>query len=165
MSKFDIRIVDNGGNQVVNTEVWQTEANATDIYAGEPVRLKLAGSPYVIPLADGEPTLGTTVATIGLAASDSTHTASADGEVEVFVAQPGVTYAIKAKDSSNIDTEAKIKALVGNTIGIDLTSNTYTIDTTDSSAATGGLIIVGGNVNNQEIYFRLRNAAMDGPIA
>lgn len=165
MAKFDVRIVDNGGNQVVNTEVWQTEGGETDIYAGEPVKQKAAGSKYAIPLADDEPTIGTTVPVLGLAASDSTHTATADGQVEVFVAQSGVTYAFKAKDASNVDTEAKVKALVGKTVGLDLTGTTYSIDTTDSSAANKGWLIVGGDHNKRELYVRLRNAAMDGPVA
>lgn len=165
MAKNDIRIVDNGGNQVVNTEVWQTEADAAAINPGEPLKQKAAGSKYLIPLADGEPTIGTTVATIGVAASVGTHTSTADGSVEVFVAQSGVTYAVKAKDASAVDTEAKVKALVGKTVGIDLTGGVYTIDTTDASAATKGFLIVGGDHNNRELYVRLRNAAIDGPVA
>lgn len=165
MAKLDITIVDNAGNQVVPTQVWQTEADSTAINAGEFVKLKTAGSPYVIPLADGEPTIGTTTAIVGLAASDSTHTSDADGTVEVFMILPGVVYAIDAKSAAAADTKSEIDVLCGNTVGIDLTSGKYSIDTTDSSVATKGFMIVGGDPAKSKLYVQLRLAAMDGVIA
>lgn len=48
MAKGNIRV--HSGTAAV--KVWQTEAAATAIYAGEPVKLKVTGSQYVIPLAD-----------------------------------------------------------------------------------------------------------------
>ena len=101
MAKNDVKIVDFAGHNVVPTVTWQTEAAATAIYAGEPVKLKAAGSPYAIPLADAEPVVGTTTVVLGIAASDSTQTASADGTVEVYLPLPGVVYEANAKTSTH----------------------------------------------------------------
>lgn len=148
------------------TERWQTEANATAIYAGEPVKLKAAGSPYVIPLADGEPVIGTTTQVVGVAASDSTQTASADGYVMVYPANlPGVIWKAKGKTSSTVDTQSEINALCGDNVVLDLTSSTYTVDAAAGNGATSGVQIVGGNPDTTEVYFKFRPAATEGAIA
>src|SRR5688572_2843454 len=103
MAKNDIKVVSTG----VPTYTWQTEAAATAIYAGEPVKIKAAGSPYAIPLADADLTLGTDVEFLGIAKTDGTHTASADGTVEVYMPNPGVLYEAKAKTASTVDTQAE----------------------------------------------------------
>ncbi|MEI9966178.1 MAG: hypothetical protein WDN67_00660 [Candidatus Moraniibacteriota bacterium] len=84
MAKGNIKVHKAAGYLNLPTEKWQTEANATAILAGEPVKLKAAGSPYAIPLADGEPVIGTTTQVLGIAATDSTHTASVDGFIMVY---------------------------------------------------------------------------------
>lgn len=156
MAKNDIRIRNTGGLADVPTETWQTEANATAILAGEPVKLKAAGSPYVIPLADADMTAGTDTLFIGIAASDSTQTASADGKVQVYVYSPTVTYEIKAKSAAAADTQSEIDALCGDRKNIDLTSSSYTIDTTDADSANNCMVIVGGDPSRSVLYFRIR---------
>jgi len=98
MAINNIRIKEGAGGYSVPTQRWNTEAAATDIAAGEPVKAKVAGSNYAIPLADAEPLIGTTTDVIGISQSASTHTASADGFVDVYVPIPGVVYNAKAKD-------------------------------------------------------------------
>jgi len=145
MAKNDVKIVDLAGLNTLPSVTWQTEAAATAIYAGEPVKLKAAGSPYAIPLADGEPVVGTTTAVLGIAASDSTQTASADGTVQVFLPMPGVVYEANAKTASTVDSQSEINALCGDRVVFDLTSTSYTVDAAATDGSTKGLYIVGGD--------------------
>ena len=165
MAKGDITIVDVGGKNVTPVIVCNTEANATAIYAGEPVKFKTAGSKYVIPMADAEPIIGTTVAMVGIAASNSTQTASADGTVEVFLIDPTTVLRAKAKTSSTADTEAEVIALKGKRTVLDLTSSTYTIDNGTSDGATLGLLIVGGDPSTASVDFVVRPSALQGPVS
>lgn len=158
MAVNDITIVRTAGGNVP-TYRWQTEAGATDIKAGEPVKIKAAGSPYAIPLADADLTIGTDTAMIGIAASDSTHTASADGVIDVYVPLPGVVYEAKAKTAASVDTQAEIDALVGDRKIIDLTSGTYTIDEAAADAAANAFYIVGGDPDRQTLEFIIRTDA------
>lgn len=155
MSRSDIKIVRTAGGNVP-TYKWQTEAGATDILAGEPVKLKAAGSPYVIPLADGDNTIGTDTSIVGIAASDSDHTASADGSIMVYVPLPGVVYEAKAKTSTTADTQAEIDAMVGDRKVFDLTSGVYTVDAAAADAAANGIIIVGGDPERATLEFIIR---------
>ena len=143
MAKANISIVDTGGKNVTPVIVCNTEANATAIYAGEPVKFKSAGSKYVIPVADAEPLIGTTVAVVGIAASDSTQTASVDGTVEVYLVDSSTVLRAKAKTSSTADTAAEVIALKGKRVVFDLTSTQYTVDAAYTDGATNGLLIVG----------------------
>jgi len=165
MARYDIKIKDQGGLNVVPTRVCQTEAAATAIYAGEPVKIKSAGSPYVIPVADAEPVIGTTVEVVGIAKSDGTHTASADGTVEVYIPTPSVIWEAKAKSAAAADTASEVAALENDTLLFDLTSSSYTIDTAAGSVATGGLEVVGGDHTRSVIYFKFRASALQGIIA
>lgn len=157
MSRGDIKFQDKP-YMTVPAVRWQTEAAATAIYAGEPVKLKAAGSPYVIPVADGEPVIGTTTAVIGIAATDSTHTASADGFVMVYLPLPGIVYRARAKTTSTVDTQAEINALCGDRVVFDLTSSVYTVDAAAGDGATNGIYIVGGNPDTYEVYFTMRTS-------
>ena len=165
MAKADIFIQDVAGNNVIPSVSRQTEANATDILAGEPVKLKSAGSPYVIPLADNEPAIGTTTQMIGITSGASNHTASADGTVNVYMIKPGVIYRAKASTPANIDTQAKLDALVNDNVLFDLITGVFTVDENAGNAAVNGIQIVGGDVAQGEIYFTIRPAAAEGAIA
>lgn len=155
MATNDITIARTAGGNVP-TYRWQTEAGATDINAGEPVKLKAAGSPYVIPLADGDLTIGTDTAMVGVAASDSTHTASADGYIDVYVPLPGVVYACAATTAANVDTQSEIDALVGDRVTLDLNSSTYTVDEDATDDANNAFYIVGGDPDTQVLEFIIR---------
>ena len=159
---MDIKIARTAGGNVP-TYRWQTEAGATAISAGHPVKLKAAGSPYVIPLADGDSTIGTDTSMVGIAASDSTHTASADGVIDVYVPLPGLVYNAKAKTASTADTEAEILALCGDRKVFDLTDGVYTVDAAAADAAANSIVVVGGNPEDASIDFIIRaNATILG---
>jgi len=165
MAKGDIKIVDAGGKLNVPVIVCNTEAAATAIYAGEPVIYKTAGSKYVIPMADATPVIGTTVAMVGIAASDSTQTASADGTVQVYLIDSTTVLRGKAKTSTAADTVAEVIALKGKRVIFDLTSSSYTLDTATTDGATNGLLLVGGDANTASVDFIVRPGALTGPIA
>lgn len=164
MAINNVRIKTAGGMQSVPVIVCNTEAAATNIKAGEPVKAKVDGSKYVIPVADAEPIIGTTTNVLGIAASTSTETASADGTVSVYQITPETILVAKAKSSTAADTEAEITALLGKRVLFDLTSSTYTIDTAVADADVNGLIVVGGNADRKEIWVQVRNSAIEGDI-
>lgn len=159
MSRNDIRIVDIGGYNVAPTRKFLTEAAATAILQGEPVKFKALGSRYVIPLADADGVIGTMTPIVGVAASDSTQTASADGFVEVYLPLPGIVYEIKAKSTTAADTQSEIDALTLDRAIIDLTSSAYTLDATGTDVATAPFVIVGGNPDRNSLYFTIRAGA------
>lgn len=157
MSLGDIKIHEQIYNSVP-TRVWQTEAGATVVNAGELVKVKVAGSKYAIRCADGDGVIGTTVGIIGVAAKTGTQTASADGVISVYEALPGIVYEAKAKSAAAANTAAEILALQGKRVvlDVDATSGAYTIDTAAADNANNAFLIVGGNPDLSTIYFKLR---------
>jgi len=149
MAKNDIKVVSTG----VPTRKVQTEAAATAINAGEPVKIKAAGSPYAIPLADADLTLGTDVEFLGIAATDSTHTASADGFIDVYVPVDGVVYEAKAKTAASVDTLSELNALLGDRVTFDLTSSVFTIDTDAGDAVGNAVHLIGGDPARKTVRF------------
>lgn len=147
---MDIKIVRTAGGNVP-TYRWQTDAGDTAIKAGDPVKIKAAGSPYVIGLADGDLTIGTDTAMVGIAASDSTHTASADGVVDVYIPLPGVVYEAKATTAGNVAA-----TLVGDRVTVDLAGTTYTIDENATDGATNAFYITGVDADRGTVEFIIR---------
>lgn len=159
MAANDILILDGGNLSTNPTMRYQTEAGATVINYGEPVKLKAAASRYVIPLADAEPVIGTTTAVVGIAQTTSNQTASADGTVDVFVPIPGMVYICNAKSAAAVDTQAEYDALVNQPVLIDLTSSTYTVDTA-STATADGLVIAALDITRYpgKVAFMIRSS-------
>ena len=147
---MDIKIVRTAGGNVP-TYRWQTDAGDAAISAGDPVKIKAAGSPYVIGLADGDLTIGTDTAMVGIAASDSTHTASADGVVDVYIPLPGVVYEAKATTAGNVAA-----TLVGDRVTLDLAGGVYTVDEDSTDNAANAFYITGVNADRGTIEFIIR---------
>lgn len=154
MSRQDIRIKDSAGHNVVPSRRFQTDAGSTAILAGEPVMLTTIGtSVYAALMTDGKPVVGTDVVA-GIAAGDSTHTASADGYVDVYMPLPGVVYRAAAKSSTAADTEAEILALANKRVVLDLTSGVFTVDTGAADGATNGIFLTGtGDAGRNAVDF------------
>ena len=159
MAFNDVKVVTPAGISALPTVRWQTEAAATAILAGEPVKLKVAGSPYVIPLADAEPVVGTTTAVVGVTQCASTQTSALDGYVDVYVPLPGVQYAARAKTTSTFDTLAEINALRGDRVVFDLTSGVFTVDVAAGDGSNNGLMIINGVASSATCYFTIRDSA------
>lgn len=158
MALDNVQIYDPAGHNTVPTWRWQVEANTT-VLRGEPVKLKAAGSPYVIVLADNEPVIGTTTDVIGIAATTSTATASADGYVDVYMPLQGLIYEASPTTIANVDTQTELNALVGDRVLFDLVSTVFTVDENAGNGATNGLLIVGGDISKGKIYFTIDSDA------
>lgn len=155
MSRGDFEIIDNGGYNVVPTRVYQVASGAAaSIKAGEPVVLTTIGtSQYAVLASDAQPVIGTDYFA-GFAAKDSTDTASAAGEVEVYRPLPGVVFRGKAKSAAAADTLSEIQALANKRVPWDLTSAAFTVDTAAADGSTNGLILTGtGDASLSKVDF------------
>lgn len=147
------RIADSGGVAVPVVR-FQTEANDTSvgITGGVFYKWKSNGSPYVVPLVDGDHTIGTDTAIVGLAASNSTATASADGTVDIYMPLPGIVYEGSVTTAANFNTEALAKALLGDRVGIDISATTdagnWTVDENEGETQTLAFCLVGYDVSD-----------------
>lgn len=101
------------------------------IKAGEPVQ-KAAGAAYAALAATNFPT--TTLRVVGVAASASNETASADGTVDVIPASNGQLWIITPKVLATWNTQAKYNALIGSRVLIDLTTATFTLLAADGAS-------------------------------
>lgn len=156
MATNNVEILDVGGHNVVPTIKWNTEAGTTDINAGEPVVIGSARN-FAAAAGTGTPVIGTDEV-IGLAQNASTQTASVDGVVDVLIPLPGVVYSVKATTGSNVDSDAKIAALVGKRVLFDLTAGVYTVDTSVADGVTNGVEIVGGNAEQERVSIIVRSS-------
>lgn len=109
----------------------------TAINAGEPVARVLGGT-SVTPCANNAGQVGTDYI-VGIATTNSTNTATANGSVNVMPLASGITYLANPKVAASWDTQAEYDALVGKRVLIDLTSGAYTVLATDSSG--NGLVV------------------------
>lgn len=133
----DITILDQSVMAGNGAKKYIVLAGATAILAGEPVT-KALGAPSVTQMATNKPVVATDFLA-GIAATNSTQTASADGEVWVNQIIPGVVYLMDPNSAAAFDTQAEYDALVGDRVLMDLTAGKFTILATDG--ATSGCVI------------------------
>jgi len=163
MAKLDVKIVDAPYN-VVPTIVCKvadyTTSSSTQILAGEPVKLSGQGGNVVVKLATGDPEIGTDIV-FGIAASDDTATATADGEVEVYAPLPGIIYRCKATTPANL-----AEGIRYDTVTFDLTGTTYTVDEDEGTDEdVHGLRIVDFDATNGTVDFEIKiNATRYGAL-
>lgn len=155
MSTGDITILDQSVMAGIGARKYAVAASATLIYPGEPVD-KALGAAAVTPMATNKPVVATDFLA-GVAATTSTNTASAAGEVWVYPLVPGVVYLMSPNVAATFDTQAEYDALVGDRVLIDLTAGVYTILATDG--ATSGCVIEALNVAKYpgKVAFSFRN--------
>lgn len=141
---------------------WQVPSGtANSIKAGEPTKTvdAAAASPYLGTTAimvDGDGS--TSQRFTGLAKNTSSDTASAAGDVWLWMPLPGLIYTGKAKTSTNANTTALINALTGKRVVFDLTSSTWTIDSAAADAVANCVVIVGGDPNVSELKWMYRHS-------
>ena len=133
----DITILDQSVMAGNGAKKYIVLAGATAILAGEPVT-KALGAASVTQMATNKPVVATDFLA-GIAATNSTQTASLDGEVWVNQIIPGVVYLIAPNSAAAFDTQAEYDALVGDRVLLDLTAGVFTILATDG--ATSGCVI------------------------
>ena len=144
MAQGNIQPFDNANScKMTGALKFKVTANSTGadgtvsrIKAGELVT-KVAGVAGVIAAATNAPT--TTLRVVGVAASTSTETASADGFVTVIPALSGQVFMIAPAVAATFNTQAKYNALCGARVLIDNTAGVYSILAADG--ASNGCII------------------------
>jgi hypothetical protein len=163
MARNDIKIVSN----------ITAEATMTYLVASGTVASIAVGTPTVSVVASGTATgvcklaqdgagvISSTAANdarfTGLAKSDSSETAAAAGDVDVWMPLPGLIYSGKTKVSTTANTAAKLAALIAAQVVFDLTSTTWTVDAAATDAAANALVIVGGDWQTGTVYFTIKN--------
>ena len=155
MAKGDILVHKNTAFGEPGSKICNVAAGATAINVGEPV-LRALGAGVVTAMATNKPVVATDYLE-GIAASNSTQTASVAGTVEVIPLIPGTIYKMKPKVAATWDTQAEYDALVGYRVLIDLTAGSYTILAADG--ATSGCVIEPLDVakNPGYVAFSFRN--------
>ena len=144
MSLGDFWIVDSGGEAPKSHTYAVYAGTAASIKAGDLVTKDGSNQGYVKVAVDGG---SSSLVWVGVAATTSTDTATADGVVDVF---DSVTNVIRgyATTSSNL-----ARSLVFTQVTLDVTSSVQTIDENDTSSGT--FIIVGYDTNDGTVDFRL----------
>lgn len=129
---------------------------AASIDRGAPTK---ESSTAVAIMADGE---GTTAEQFsGLAKSVSTDTVGAAGTVQLYLPLPGLIYVGSPKVAAAANTEAEILALCGKRIVLDLTSTDWTVDTAAVDGIGNSVVIVGGNANEDKVYFSVTHTTLN----
>ncbi len=141
MSRNDITLATPERHGVVRRHQ-VASGSAASIKAGEPV-IKTLGAATVALAATNQPTVATDFF-VGIAASDSTDTASAAGTVDVVEIDPRDEWLISPKVAATYGVgatpvQATYNALVGDRNLLDLTSSAWTILASDGS--TYGCVI------------------------
>lgn len=144
MSLGDFFVVDPVGERPIARR-YQTKAAGTQIKAGEWVIQGTSGDvEYVTVIAD---TADSDDVWVGVAASTSTETASADGEVFVYD-DPSYVFRGKPTTAANLAT-----TLLNTQVTVDVTSSVQTIDENDTTKGT--LMIVGYDDDNDTIDVKM----------
>lgn len=129
---------------------------AATIDRGTPTK---ESSTAVAIMADAEGT--TSEQFSGLAKTVSTDTAAVAGTVEVYLPLPGLVYVGSPKVAGAADTEAEILALCGKRIIFDLTTGDWTIDTAAGDGIGNSVVIIGGNHNEDKVYFCVTHTTLN----
>ena len=138
MSRGDITFKDEAAFAGQGALRFLVAAGATAILAGEPVSCPLGAVQAAIPMATNNPVVGT-IYVAGIAAIDSTQTASVAGYVDCYPVTSAAVFLIAPKVAATFDTQAEYDALVGSRVLLDLTAGVYTILAADGS--TYGCVI------------------------
>ncbi len=153
MARGDLKVISGHGPTITyKTDDRTTSSQTVALEPGEPVKA-VNGSNFVIALATGDPELGTDEF-VGIVRRKSTETSTADGEVEVLCTIPGLTIIRgKTTTATDINTAAKLLAILGDWITIDLTGsgtngsgNVFTFDGVEGTDPNvHGFKIIRGN--------------------
>lgn len=131
MSTGDFYPKDTTGSQFPGAIKFAVASGTTaSIKAGEPVQ-KLAGVAYATLAQTNFPTA--TLRQVGIATSNSSETATADGTVDVMFGYPGVIFLGNPDVLTTWNTQAKYNALVGARVLIKLATGVFTVLASDSA--------------------------------
>lgn len=145
---------------------WSTDDRTTSTHAaaikpGEPVEAGLTGNNFCVLLITGEPVVASSTRFIGIAHSESTETASAEGEVDIeHIVPMGTVLEAKATTAANVNTLAEWRDIQGDAVtfdGIsavtgDADATPYTIDEDEGDDPNDhGLIMVGWSLERPAV--------------
>ena len=152
-NKIDVRILQAAQFGEIGSKKYQVQANATQIYPGEPVLFNSA-TQYVTQMGTNKPVVGTDYL-VGIAETASNETASADGIVYVRPIVSGAIYGITPKVA--ITSQTTYDGYVGKTVLMDLTTGTFTGLVANS--VNNGLIVENLNIKEtpSTLAFKFRN--------
>jgi len=149
MTLNDVKVVKYpGGTVLYEAEDRTTSSITATMKPGEPVKVAGTGTNFVQPLATGDPEVQTDEF-VGIVRKESTETSTVDGKVEVTTLIPVKTVLrAKATTTTNVNTAAKLLALMNDWVTFDLTASTGTngIFTIDSNE---------GKYKNSSIFERV----------
>lgn len=153
MAANDIKVLKGG----YTVQRFRTEANVTlGIEGGDAVKIGGTGTNYVGLVLDGDPEQATDIF-VGITRNGATNTASADGVVDVEIVGPGTVLEGKATTASNVDTDAKLLALLNDFVAFDRSAATaagvLTIDEDEGTDTdVHGLMILDGRITDGVLY-------------
>jgi hypothetical protein len=138
----------------------RTTSSATAaINPGEPLKRYTNTDQYVLPLADGDPEVGTDIF-LGVAYGTTSNEASAttEGEVDCELCGPGTQIRAFATTTSNINTAAKLADIQLDFIACDVaaltgTNGDFTLDENEGDDTNvHAFMIVGGDIVKGTLY-------------
>ena len=135
MARGDLTVLGQASTKGTGARLYNVAAG-TAILAGEPVFVPALASVAVQPAPTSFPDASTHLM-VGVAATDSTNTASAAGTVNVVEVDPQTVYLISPNDATAWDTQAEYDALVGKRV---LINNSATIGATPSNSGSYTLL-------------------------
>jgi hypothetical protein len=122
LAKSDIRIVGglSGGVFSWSTDDRDTSTHAAAIKPGEPLEAGLTGNNFAVLLITGEPVQASSTRFIGIAHSQSTETATVEGEVDIeHIVPMSTVLEAKATTAANVNTLAEWRDLQGDAVTFD----------------------------------------------
>lgn len=140
-----------GYRRSVRRDDRNTTAGLT-VKVGEPIKRGGPGGNFCIILADGDPEAGTDIF-LGIAAKESTETATLDGICEYVSLLPGTVLAGRATTIANADADSELLGIEGDYVAFDYAAALFTIDEDEGdNPDIGRLKIIGGDVNSSVLY-------------
>jgi hypothetical protein len=113
------------GTETIDVDDRTTSSATAQIQPGEPIKRSTATDQYALPVATGDPEVGTDIF-LGVAHGQSTETSTVDGKLEYRLAIQGMKLRGFATTSSNINTAAKLAAIRHDFVAFDVTANSGT---------------------------------------
>ena len=152
MARADIKIVKNPGPVIKYRTDDRTTSSATaTIKPGDVVKKGGAEGNFATIVLTGDPEVGTDMV-LGVVASESTETSTADGTVDVYFPLSGQVIRGKAATAANIDTDAELLLLLNDSVAFDRSAatedGTLTIDEDEGDDPNvHGLTIIDGDTS------------------
>ena len=160
MAANDFRVLKGG----FTVHRFRTESNTTlGLAAGDLMMRGGTGGNYAVLVTDGAPTQGTDLL-FGLSKSGATNTASADCVIDVLLVGQGTILEGKATTTANVNTDAKLLALLNDYVNCDRSAATaagvLTIDEDQGGTpATLSFCILDGDIVTGKLRVAVCSAA------